>query len=374
MRQGNVVYKNELKVEEVRVLNTQQFIEQVSHAFYMYNEKNLIHKHPSIFIQGQPGVGKSQSIRKIASNLENTTNKKVVITDVRLLLFNPIDLRGIPVADMKEKVAIWLRPQIFDLSSKQDVINILFLDELTAAPSSIQAAAYQIALDRKLGEHSLPQNTFIIAAGNRESDNAVTYEMPSPLKNRFMHFELKPNFETWLTWANEAMIHPEVINFLKVHPNHFATNDFDILSNIIITPRSWEMLSDVLYMFNKDYKAQEHYIASIIGNSLTYLFLNKLACKSIEDIVDGNYGERPKSMSELHRVVELLDNRIDYYIDDKEKTEHVLKLMNELPIDFGLKIFKKIIERDIEIYDITKIDAYQEYVKKIGELDESNTN
>ena len=64
-----------------------------------------------IMLWGSPGVGKSQAMRQVGSNIEELTAgrgtpKKVIVTDVRLLLFNPVDLRGIPVADDKKQFGL----------------------------------------------------------------------------------------------------------------------------------------------------------------------------------------------------------------------------------------------------------------------------
>jgi MoxR-like ATPase len=145
-------------------------------------------KIPTVMLWGQPGVGKSDAIRSLAKNLEKTTKKEVRIQDVRLLLFNPVDLRGIPVADANKEFAIWLKPKIFDMDASDKIINILFLDEISAAPPTVQASAYQLTLDRKVGEHKLPDNCIILGAGNRVGDKGVAYKMPTPLANRMMSF------------------------------------------------------------------------------------------------------------------------------------------------------------------------------------------
>ena len=155
---------------------------------------------PAPMLWGSPGIGKSQLVHQVAVEIEKTTGKKTTVTDVRLLLFNPIDLRGIPVANEEKTLAVWLRPKIFQMDEGENAINILFLDEISAAPPSVQAAAYQITLDRVIGEHKLPDNCIVIAAGNRTTDKSVAYKMPKALANRLMHFEISANFQSWKEW------------------------------------------------------------------------------------------------------------------------------------------------------------------------------
>ena len=80
------------------------------------------------------------------------------------------------------------------MDSSDDVFNILFLDEISAAPPSVQSAAYQIVLDHKVGEHKLPKNCVVICAGNRVTDHSVAYKMPKALANRVLHYEITSDF------------------------------------------------------------------------------------------------------------------------------------------------------------------------------------
>ena len=90
---------------------------------------------------------------------------------------------------------------------------IVFLDELNSAAPAVQAAAYQLILNRRVGQYHLPEGVSIVAAGNRESDKGVTYRMPAPLANRFVHVELRVDFEDWLQWATNQHIHADVVGY-----------------------------------------------------------------------------------------------------------------------------------------------------------------
>ena len=144
----------EIRLSDIPLMDVNRMTEKLSHAYISIINNGLpIRTMPSVMLWGAPGVGKSQAVRQIAKEIEYGTGKEVHVTDVRLLLFNPIDLRGIPTANEDKTLAVWLKPQIFRMDESDDVINILFLDEISAAPQSVQAAAYQITLDRTVGEH-----------------------------------------------------------------------------------------------------------------------------------------------------------------------------------------------------------------------------
>src|SRR5262249_11413548 len=133
--------------------------------------RTLVAAKQPVFIWGGPGIGKSAIVRELADDL-NTS-----LQDIRALLLDPVDLRGLPFlgADGRSKWA----PHEF---LPGEVSGILFRDELNAAPAMVQASCYQLVLDRKLGEYTLPDGWAIVAAGNRDCDRAVTTRMPSPLR------------------------------------------------------------------------------------------------------------------------------------------------------------------------------------------------
>lgn len=168
---------NDIKMTNIPSMAVDKMVNQLSEAYSTVINNGLpIRTMPSVMLWGPPGVGKSQAVREIANEIGVRTGKSVNVTDVRLLLFNPIDLRGIPTANADKTLAIWLKPQIFQMDASDDIVNILFLDEISAAPQSVQAAAYQITLDRVVGEHKLPENCIVIAAGNRTTDKSVAFK------------------------------------------------------------------------------------------------------------------------------------------------------------------------------------------------------
>ncbi|PIE71312.1 MAG: ATPase [Deltaproteobacteria bacterium] len=188
-----------------------------------------------VFIWGPPGVGKSQVVQQLAAEVD------LPLIDIRAILLDPVDLRGLPRIDADGRAA-WCAPDFLP----RDGSGILFLDELNAAPPLVQAACYQLILDRRIGDYRLPDGWSIVAAGNRETDRAVTHRMPSALANRFTHLEFEIDIDAWLSWADGAGVARELVAFLRFRPGLLHVFDPDKNDKAFPTPRSWEFVSRIL--------------------------------------------------------------------------------------------------------------------------------
>lgn len=197
--------------------------------------------HTPVMIWGPPGVGKSQIVAQVAKR------HNVPAIDIRLSQMEPSDLRGIPFR-VEDKVE-WALPSMLPNAEVHGAAGILFLDEITSAPPSVSAAAYQLILDRKLGDYEVPDGWAICAAGNRQGDRGVTYTMPAPLANRFQHYELEVNLDDWVSWAYAHNIDERIIAFLRFRPELLF--DFDPAHNPVAfpSPRSWEFTHNALQKF-----------------------------------------------------------------------------------------------------------------------------
>lgn len=208
-------------------------------------------RHP-VFIWGGPGLGKSDVVRQVAQTMQ------VPLQDVRALLLDPVDLRGLPFLSPQGQ-AKWAPPDFLPKDGK----GILFLDELNSAPAMVQASCYQLVLDRKLGEYTLPDGWAIVAAGNRESDRGVTVRMPTPLRNRFTHLQFEVDVHEWCEWAIRTSTRPEVIAFIRFRPDLLSAFDRD--ANAFPSPRSWAFVSKILN--SKPEASIEHdLIAGTVGD------------------------------------------------------------------------------------------------------------
>lgn len=326
------------KMGDIARLSVDQMVSTLGNM-YIHQIKNNIDpvRMPSIMLWSMPGTGKSQGVRQIAKKLESGLGRKVLVTDVRLLLFNPVDLRGIPVADMKNGSAVWLKPRIFDMDSSNNVINILFLDEISAAPPSVQAAAYQIVLDRSVGEHQLPNNCIVIGAGNRVEDKTNSWKMPTALANRFCHLEIVPDPDSWRRWAIESGIHPLVTGYMACHPDHLCRFDPESDETAFCTPRTWEMVSK--YISCMEPEAAFPLVCGCIGFGAATEFDAWTGIASqipaIRDIFEGAKCKLPKKPDVLYALVSSMSSYASVHRNDMLALGHSLAYASNFPPEFS---------------------------------------
>lgn len=222
-----------------------------------------------VFMWGPPGVGKSDTIHQLGDEL------KAAVIDIRLSLWEPTDIKGIPYFDPNSGTMKWGSPSELPTEefASQYPYVILFLDEMNSAAPSVQAAAYQLILNRRVGQYRLPDNVLIVAAGNRDSDKGVTYRMPAPLANRFVHIEMKVDFDDWADWAANNKIHKDVVGYLTFSKGDLYDFDPKSGSRAFATPRSWSFVSELLMDDDTNNETLMDLIAGTVGEGLALKFM-----------------------------------------------------------------------------------------------------
>ena len=234
-------------------------------------------KKRPLFIWGPPGIGKSDIIQQIKDEME-----KCHLIDIRLSLWEPTDIKGMPYYAANDNIMKWAPPaELPDAKmAKKYKTIILFLDEMNSAAPAVQAAAYQLILNRRVGTYTLPDNVLIVAAGNREADKGVTYRMPAPLANRFEHLEMKVDFDDWFQWAVTNDIHPDVAGYLQFAKKDLYDFDPKSPSRSFATPRSWSFVSELLED-DDDENTTTDLVSGAVGEGLAVKFMahRKVASK-----------------------------------------------------------------------------------------------
>jgi MoxR-like ATPase len=233
------------------------------------------------------------------------------VIDIRLSQMEPSDLRGIPFR-VEDRVE-WAVPSVLPNAERHGPKGILFLDEITSAPPAVSAAAYQLILDRRLGEYTVPDYWAIFAAGNRQGDRGVTYTMPAPLANRFSHFEVETHLDDWVAWAYAHDIDERVIAFLRFRPELLF--DFDPAHNPVAfpSPRSWEFAHRGLRKFEREAELLQGTLQACVGPAAgieLHAFVNSLdQMPDLDAIVAGEEVPVPKEIDLQYAVAAALVGR-----------------------------------------------------------------
>lgn len=229
------------------------------------------------FFFGGAGLGKSQKMQQIADSMFPHRHGNN-LCDVRLSDKEPQDIAGIPVpvTYFDEVVGKEVTRTVYACPSfwptDPDWQGIVFLDELPNAMLGTQHSAYQVILDHVAGDHRFPKGCVFTGAGNRDTDNAGTTEMPGPLVNRMIMCEVDYDLDVWIEdYAVPFKLHPHIIGFLKQFPEHFYTGDVTNRSTpVFASPRQWKTVSDILFDYGveKDEFIAEVAIAGSVGEGL----------------------------------------------------------------------------------------------------------
>jgi hypothetical protein len=311
----------------------------------------LVQQKVPTFLWGAPGIGKSSVVKEIAKS------KGLEFIDLRLALMDPTDLKGIPFYDKESHTALWAPPAFLPQRGQ----GILFLDELNAAPPSVQSSAYQLILDRQVGEYRLPDGWAIVAAGNREGDRGVTYRMPSPLANRFVHFEMDVNVDDWRDWAYKKELDERIIAYISYKNEHLFT--FDAKSDVksFATPRSWEYVHSILQSNLEDALILD-VIGGAVGKEVAVGFLSftKVMHKlpSIEAILTLGEGEYPEEVDVLYA---LSTGVVSAVLKDETRLDNLLKYTLELKGEFAVMIIQDLQRNGVAM---EHSEIFKEWVKR----------
>jgi MoxR-like ATPase len=375
-------------------------------------------------IWGPPGVGKSAIVKSLAKSQSYfiPKNEKISsispklakvyghshigrpISDVRLVLCSPNDLKGIPVYVQEDRIAVWTMSGMFPAShdrlieledmfldlyysenkqaNHQSRLNylekkieqaakeqfaVIFLDELTQAAATVQAAAYSLILDKRIGEYIVSPNVSIVAASNRLSDGAMTNKMPTALKSRIIHLEIEvPSIEDFEEYALSENLSSDVIGYLKFHPEHlFKFNPRNLRGENAETaettfpcPRTWEFVSKLIKKSNKDQYLGD-VISGTIGAGTATEFIawreRYLKLPPCEDVLNGKLKRSDIKFTRLDGETLMTDMSMEYtfiidcfkiLIAGQESKDRVANFISfvmdssNATVDWGVIVFK----------------------------------
>lgn len=304
-----------------------------------------------VFLWGPPGVGKTAIVNQLARKY----NFKLY--SFYLYFYNITDLRGFPDLRSNDKFVVWKRNDFLPWEDTETDFAILFLDELGNSDLDTMKAALQIALERKVSEHKLSDKVFIIAASNRIEDSQFINMLPDPLINRFDHYEIIPDVDSWIEWAIKNKIHPMIISFIKFKPDMLYKKIDGYLN--FASPRSWEF-ANKRYQIGLDIApsvsepiAHEFYIFEKVSRKLPNVDDVLIMKKRISDILDFNRVDIA--------IVVLTNIAIK---TTKENLDFILENILEIPNEFAIYLFKLLLNRMSKEIITSKI--FNKLMEKFG--------
>ena len=358
--------EEEYKMENVavRTVSPNRAKKSIRHAFK---------KKRPIFMWGPPGIGKSDIVGQVTNELP-----KSKLIDIRLSLWEPTDIKGIPYYAANDNVMAWAPPQELptaEMAKKYDYI-VLFLDEMNSAAPAVQAAAYQLILNRKVGQYVLPDNVLIVAAGNREADKGVTYRMPAPLANRFVHIELAVDFDDWFAWAVNNNVHNDVVGYLTFSKKDLYDFDPKSPSRSFATPRSWSFVSELLED-ELDEETTTDLVSGAVGEGLGIKFVahRKVAASmpNPTDILSGKVKElKTKEISAMYSLTVSLCYELKEASDkgDKKFDSKVNSFLRFMMDNFETELVVMGIKLALTQYalpiDPDEVECFDEFHERFG--------
>lgn len=297
---------------------------------------HLAQRKRPVFLWGPPGIGKSDIVRSVAADM------KIELRDVRLSMLDPVDLRGFPTISGtgKAKSMAWVPPNFLPTKGS----GILFLDELNNAPQAVQAAAYQLILDRRLGDYELPPGWAVIGAGNRAGDRAVVHAMSTALRNRFVHIDVEVDTDEWFLWATKNGVSDVTRAFIKFRPGLLHSFDPSSDERAFPTPRSWVFLDDIVVTHSLGADVELELIKGTVGEGAAaeYLSFVRVArdLPTTEQILaDPASAPIPESPAAQYALCTMLDKKAT-----PTNLEKLLTYLERLPREFQILFMRSAIQ------------------------------
>jgi hypothetical protein len=268
--------------------------------------------------------------------------------DIRVGTMLPEDLTGIPVPDLEQRMAIWLRATFWPEEQRDGKRGIIAFDELSDAPRNLQSCIYRVVLDRQIGEYKLPRGWWPVAAGNRREDRAAAQSISTALANRFAHIHVRADADCWAQWANVNNINPLLIGFIKWRPDLIhSMAGADLLA--FPSPRSWAKASLV---FDQSPALRFKLVTGIVGEgaaSEVETFFKGLELPDFEDVVkDPHKTMIPDEPASRYALSSLLARKVTV-----ETFPQVFKyiMRDDFGADFGTVVVLDAAKRDSSLCD-----------------------
>lgn len=336
----------------------------------VYKNMLLAQKSGALMLIGRPGTAKSAILAEIAKD------EGWQYIDLRLTMLDEISVGLYPSRPKKaEDGAHYFDFAVPDWARKaNEKPTLVVFDELNRARKEVLNAAFQILVERAIGDNfKFNENVKFAATGNLgEEDGTDVHELdPAILSGRVNILRHELLLDDWIKGYAEEHVDELIIGFLKANPQYFWKAGE--AGSPIACARSWTNLSNYLALFENIRQKRNACTdggagASFVGQSILRFasYLEQQEAINIEMILDDYEAVKKRVKLNRAQTAELLTNLAAMNVMKltKAKTENAVKFLKDLPQDDNLVSFF------YEVISKAKSEDMPKLKKKFGEFQE----
>ncbi len=225
-------------------------------AAYLAKDETGAYAMPAIrqrplLLMGPPGLGKTQIMEQIAQECHiglvaytithHTRQSAVGLPFIRQRKFGGQDY-SVTEYTMSEIIAsVYRRMEATGLKE-----GILFIDEINCVSETLAPTMLQFLQGKTFGNQAVPAGWVIVAAGNPPEYNKSVRDFDIVTLDRVRRMDIEPSLPVWQNYARARRLHPAILAYLELRPQHFYKIENDVDGPRFVTARGWEDLSALL--------------------------------------------------------------------------------------------------------------------------------
>ena len=228
--------KQEIK-EDIRV-----YLEKDSAGHYVMPEENRL----PFYLQGPPGVGKTQMARQIAQEMG------IGFVSLSITHHTRNTILGLPLIesfeDGESKYTAYTMSEMIAMVEtevgKGKKEGILLIDEFACMAESLVAPMLAFLQTKNIGNHTLPAGWVLILCANPMRFNKSARVFDAAIMDRVRLLDIEMDTGVFLKYGKKQGIHPCILEYLSLYPEDtYLCGVRENGEKSIVTTRGWENLS-----------------------------------------------------------------------------------------------------------------------------------